>query len=163
MKRFDFSSLSFKKPKLLTLDEKYIEAKKQLIVWLDNAFGDVGVDWNNYIVDVISDLSKEKNKFFRAYVFLGHCRYLISVHIYENRKSYLGCIMNSTRYLVGEDWMRGSDLSDGEFNRDTFDKIIRDILRTQFRKVETTDGKVQVGNRTSRTINMANQEDDENG
>lgn len=150
MQRFNFSSLLFKKPKLLTLDEKYDEAKRQLTFWLDDAFGDVGVDWNNYFIDIENEPTpgEERSRNFRAYVFLGDHRYSISGHISENREGYLGCICSSIRYRTGENWTRGNDLADGKFNKETFDKIIRDILRMEFKKLETHSGKVEmVGNR----------------
>ena len=38
--------------------------------------------------------------------------------------TYLGATVTSRTARPGEDWLRGNDLPDGEFSRETFDKII---------------------------------------
>lgn len=41
---------------------------------------------------------------------------------------YLGCTSQRRSADVGEDWMRGRDLADGDFCRETWDKIARAVL-----------------------------------
>ena len=36
--------------------------------------------------------------------------------------------MSSRKPRAGEDWTRGNDLTDGKFNKDTWDNIVADIL-----------------------------------
>jgi hypothetical protein len=43
-------------------------------------------------------------------------------------RHYLGCTMTNRLPDPGEDWLRGSDLADGRFGQDTWDKIVADIL-----------------------------------
>jgi len=43
-------------------------------------------------------------------------------------KSYLGCQVNARKSRAGEDWVRGNDLPDGEFNKKTWDRIIYAIV-----------------------------------
>ena len=42
--------------------------------------------------------------------------------------TYLGCVASSRTQRAGENWMRGSDLPDGKFCRETFDSIMRAIV-----------------------------------
>lgn len=42
--------------------------------------------------------------------------------------TYLGCIASSRKQRPGENWTRGSDLPDGEFSREVFDRIIQAIV-----------------------------------
>ena len=51
-------------------------------------------------------------------------------HQYSIRVSpdYLGCSVISRLAQPGEDWLRGSDLHDGKFNRITWEHILRDIF-----------------------------------
>ena len=37
--------------------------------------------------------------------------------------------------LPGETWTRGSDLADGKFNRETWERILRDIIRNELQKL----------------------------
>ena len=39
-------------------------------------------------------------------------------------ENYLGCTASCRTQRPGETWTRGSDLPDGKFNQETFDKII---------------------------------------
>ncbi len=148
MLRVNFSLNSLKKFKFLTLVEKHAEAKKTMISWLDETFHDMGVDWNNYMIDggLTQKVGSPKpiDATFRVYLFVGDNRYNLSVTIRENNHNYLGATLTTTRYRVGEDWTRGADLADGDFCKETFDRIIKDILRNEFRKLETRNGKVNV-------------------
>lgn len=46
---------------------------------------------------------------------------------------YFGCQVNSRRSRVGEDWIRGNDLSDGYFCKETWEKIKNDIIRFEMK------------------------------
>lgn len=42
---------------------------------------------------------------------------------------YLGCQVSTRKPRAGEDWNRGNDLPDGPFTKDTWDNIVRGIVR----------------------------------
>ncbi len=44
-------------------------------------------------------------------------------------ENYLGCVANSRVVWAGETWTRGNDLPDGDFSRQTFDRIMQGIVR----------------------------------
>lgn len=41
---------------------------------------------------------------------------------------YLGCQVSARKARAGEDWIRGNDLPDGDFNETTWKKILNAIL-----------------------------------
>jgi len=55
--------------------------------------------------------------------------------LYGVDKSYLGCQVNSRKARAGEDWVRGNDLPDGEFNKKTWDRIIYAIVSYELVKL----------------------------
>lgn len=50
-----------------------------------------------------------------------------SVNLMGDR-SYLGCTASSRTSRIGEDWTRGSDLADGQYSKETWDRICFDML-----------------------------------
>ena len=63
----------------------------------------------------------------RLYLWTSRNRYSISFHPSDSG-GYLGCIAVSRIWRAGEDWNRGNDLADGNFNEGTWRKIISDIV-----------------------------------
>ena len=41
---------------------------------------------------------------------------------------YLGCQVSARKFRAGEDWIRGNDLPDGDFNEDTWNRIMKAII-----------------------------------
>jgi hypothetical protein len=59
----------------------------------------------------------------------NHQYFIKAIERYDgDKKSYLGCGVNSRKMRAGEDWTRGNDLPDGEFTKETWDKIINAIV-----------------------------------
>ena len=48
---------------------------------------------------------------------------------------YLGCIAKTRKPRAGEDWTRGNDLADGKYCKETWDRIVHDILGYELVKV----------------------------
>lgn len=42
---------------------------------------------------------------------------------------YMGCIASCRKPRAGENWTRGNDLHDGDFSKETFDGVMKDIVR----------------------------------
>jgi len=49
----------------------------------------------------------------------------------KDKKGYLACEFSAREPNPGETWTRGGDLSDGSFSKDTWDRIIMDILSVE--------------------------------
>jgi hypothetical protein len=56
-------------------------------------------------------------------------RYRIVAIDRPNDNGFLGCQTSVRKFRPGEDWHRGNDLPDGPFERDTWEKIIKGIVR----------------------------------
>lgn len=56
---------------------------------------------------------------------LKHNHYFISTG--NGDSDYIGCIAEANESLLGEDWLRGNDLHDGEFSYENWLKIVEDI------------------------------------
>ena len=48
---------------------------------------------------------------------------------------YLGCIATQRKPRAGEDWNRGNDLADGDYCYETWDAIVRDIVKYEIVKI----------------------------
>lgn len=48
---------------------------------------------------------------------------------------YIGCISQTRKPRAGEHWNRGNDLADGDYSKETFDKIVCDILAYELVKI----------------------------
>jgi len=53
----------------------------------------------------------------------------------NNNYGYLGCIVWSRKPIAGEDWSRGRDLADGKYCKETWDRILNDIVAYELVKV----------------------------
>ena len=66
-----------------------------------------------------------------------------SISFAEGR--YLGCTAGSRIARPGENWLRGNDLPDGPFSRETFDKIIMAIVGYELVILDPAPVPVAVG------------------
>lgn len=83
----------------------------------------------------ISDY-KEKEKVIRLKIYTKEHYYAISAHLpKKDNDGYLGCIGQVRKARAGEDWLRGNDLADGAYSKETWNKIKNDILGYELVKV----------------------------
>jgi len=76
-----------------------------------------------------------REKTIRFRLFTDRYKYAIVGIDRDKSDGYLGCVCVSNRRLPGETWERGSDLADGKFNKTTWGRIIRDIIRNELQKL----------------------------
>lgn len=82
-------------------------------------------------------LYKESENTFNIKFWTTNYQYNIcAIPSRPNKMSYLGCTMNSRISRVGENWFRGSDLADGQFSEETFNKISYDIVSCEIKHLE---------------------------
>jgi len=55
------------------------------------------------------------------------------------KDTYLGLTVSSRVARPGETWLRGNDLPDGEFSKDTFDRMMDAVLTYELREVSEED------------------------
>uniref|UniRef100_A0A6M3K5Y7 Uncharacterized protein n=1 Tax=viral metagenome TaxID=1070528 RepID=A0A6M3K5Y7_9ZZZZ len=58
-------------------------------------------------------------------------------HVYSIKATpvFLGCTASTRKARPGEDWTRGNDLADGEFNEETWLKILKDIVSYELKSI----------------------------
>lgn len=52
------------------------------------------------------------------------------------KDDYLGCTTSCRKARPGETWTRGSDLPDGDYNEETFEKIVRKIVGYEIKNLQ---------------------------
>ncbi len=114
------------------------EAFSEMIGWLKPL-----CRFNEFKDFIMCDHNCEQNGLTRLGLkfFTKDHKYIISAHlpISKNgivlKNGYLGCIVKTRKPRAGEDWNRGRDLMDGDYSKETFDKIVYDILAFELVKV----------------------------
>jgi len=89
---------------------------------------------NGNSFDMISDTSNEHGD-IKFYIYTDNNKYSIVANCHESGSTYLGCQANSRKSRAGENWHRGSDLSDGKLSPRTWRKILSDIVGYELVKV----------------------------
>jgi hypothetical protein len=108
---------------MANLDDEFDHNENQLIAWVHadlNRFVNPSALLRDYRVTRSSSDNRLRGRLF---LWTSKNRYGISFTY-----KYLGCIAISRRWRAGEDWHRGRDLSDGSFSRETWERILRDII-----------------------------------
>ena len=73
----------------------------------------------------------------RTVFFTGEYEYYIRATLPKNDDvGYLGCIVNCRKARPGETWQRGSDLADGRYCKETFDRIVCDIVSYEMKHLQ---------------------------
>lgn len=92
----------------------------------------------NYILTDYKELEEDKVK---INFYTKENKYLISARLPRKGSKrlrdngYLGCIVITRKPRAGESWSRGSDLPDGPYSKETWDKIVNGILAYELVKV----------------------------
>ena len=114
-------------PNVKVIDSKELSklGYKDFLKWLKTCarFGNLD---KTMIFKKFGDSDRVNVKFFTA-----EHSYSISA-----TKTYLGCIASCRKSRPGETWTRGSDLSDGKHTKETFDKIVRDIVSYEMKNLQ---------------------------
>lgn len=77
-------------------------------------------------------LYEENDISYIARLFTEKYRYSI---VGRKDGSYLGCTNSLRASLPGEDWIRGNDLADGIFSKETVERIKSDIISCELREI----------------------------
>lgn len=101
------------------------------------------------LLDWMKELTGDNDRLVRAWREYGrsHAILATATHHYhiaavfpgereDSPYGYLGCIASSRVIRAGESRTRGNDLADGPFSRETWDRIVRDIVRYELVAIE---------------------------
>jgi len=80
----------------------------------------------------------------QVFIYTHHHRYNIVL-----KKNYFGCICSNRTPRAGEDWIRGRDLPDGDFNRKTWKEIKDAIIQNELVKIAK---KARIDEETQETL-----------
>ena len=107
-----------------------------LSMWLKSIVkGDADNVNNNMII--VERINQNKEKVINILFYTSENSYSITALKANNdNKGYLGCVMVCRKPDAGEWWNRGHDLADGEFNENTWNKIISDIVATEMQTLK---------------------------
>ena len=90
---------------------------------------------NNMII--VERINHNKDKVINIIFYTFNNLYSITaIKPNKKNKGYLGCILNKRKPDVGEWWTRGSDLADGDFNENTWNLIISNIIASEVLPLE---------------------------
>ena len=103
------------------------EMEKQLIEWIEQMkYGYRDSDLYLYEEFTPTGLKRIRVKLFT----------LTNVYnIVVTANGYFGCTASSRLPRAGEDWTRGNDLADGDFSKETWIKILGDIIGYELVKI----------------------------
>lgn len=100
--------------------------------------------------DTESSADEERRYTCRLYTNDYQYRLYAVERIKDN--GYLGCTMSTRKPRAGEDWTRGSDLPDGPFTEETWNRIVCAIVANELvplKKEKITDIKPDTSVRTT--------------
>jgi hypothetical protein len=91
---------------------------------------------NDYFMQLMGETSSPDEYLIMINFYTRDNLYRITAK--DNKKedrTYLGCTVSRRKPRAGEDWTRGSDLPDGAFTQETWDKIKNSIISYELVKI----------------------------
>lgn len=96
-----------------------------LDVWLEELIYPGNVEDFVQLVRHVSDESQELKELA---IYTNQHKYHIVACDRDSDNGYLGCQISARKARAGEDWIRGNDLADGDFDEDTWKNILKSII-----------------------------------
>ena len=120
------------KEKVVKINDKDLTLMEQLDQWLAELVypGEV----KDFVQDLGGSGSPDEIKKELCFYTEEHL-YCINAIERPAGKSYLGCTVSTRKARAGEDWLRGNDLPDGPFNKETWNRIIYAIVNYELIKL----------------------------
>jgi len=119
------------------------EMKEQLVQWMN----DMKHGYRDSIlymeVTVLRDNEEDEDSGrIRIFMYSHTNKYTVIATRDKSGKTYLGAGVSCRKPRAGEYWTRGSDLSDGTFSKDTWIKILGDIVGNELVKIHEVPVKL---------------------
>lgn len=99
---------------------------EQLKEWFDELLG--GYSQEMYINNLSGQGDGVSVKYKFEFYTDTYKYHIVSIDRNKD-EGYLGCVASCRKPIAGEGWHRGNDLPDGPFTKETWDKIVRGIVR----------------------------------
>ncbi len=110
--------------------EQLIQVAPQFAEWLKQ------INWGDKIDSnmlIFLDRNIDKTRFVVKFFTNTYC---YSISGYEGKMGYLGCIATTRKNRVGELWGRGNDLPDGNYSKQTFNNIVKGVVKYEMKQLE---------------------------
>ena len=105
----------------MAIEEILLNEGRILIRWLNE---------NSYISDAKIKVIDNQPDRTSILLYTGdYCYQIIA------KETYLGCGVTARRARPGEDWNRGSDLPDGKFSWETYNRIMSGIVGYELKEI----------------------------
>ena len=118
--------------KVVQLTEREMTLMEQLDQWLRELVFPGKVE--DFIEEYGFSESDEETRRELCFYTDEYC-YYIRTKVTNNGNNYLGCQVNARKKRPAENWVRGNDLPDGPFNKETWNKIIYAIVNYELIKL----------------------------
>lgn len=112
-----------------------------VLEWTENRLAfRMYTDTNSYIITANNPDEGYVKEVWQAWKSLQEAKWEAGVEKLNNKgrppdAGYLGCIASSRKPRAGETWTRGSDLHDGDLNKETWYGILADIVSYESVKI----------------------------
>jgi hypothetical protein len=118
------------------LDENAIKAENTVvgmpltkIQMLDNWISDLVFPGKvSHFVQVIKSFKDKEQEVKEFCIYTNEYKYRIYAVDRKKDDGYIGCGVVTRKMRPGEDWIRGNDLRDGPFVKETWDRILKSIV-----------------------------------
>ena len=87
------------------------------------------------LIQVLKSYKDEKQEIKDVCFYTSEHKYKIFAIDRKDDDGYLGCMATVRKPRAGEDWSRGNDLPDGPFNIETWNNILKAIVRYELVKL----------------------------
>lgn len=113
--------------------EENITKLQQLDIWLEELCFPGKLE--HYIQELGGSSIPNKETRRTLCFYTDRYKYSITAIDREDDEGYLGCIASCRKTRAGEDWLRGNDLPDGKFSKETWEAILKGIIRYEIVKL----------------------------
>lgn len=95
---------------------------------------------SRFLIRELSEPEKyESDTVYKCQFYTRNHEYVILAHLNrEGKRNRLSGGINNRLQRAGEDWVRGNDLADGDFNQETWNKIKNEIMHKEIVKISKT-------------------------
>ena len=114
--------------KPITDEETISSGYKDIITWLKEM-----ARFGNIEATMLIFAQEDRLK---VIFFTSEYSYAISARLPKEDRGYLGCTASCRKPRVGETWTRGCDLADGDYSRETFIRIMADIVSHEMKNLQ---------------------------
>lgn len=113
--------------------DKAKELFPDIIEWLEEVFHGMLLD--NFVKFLIKKNNDGQISMITLFWTEDHIYKIVCYHRIDRPNGYMGCYLDNRMARPGEAHIRGNDLPDGEYNKDTFKRIMNACIACEVKKI----------------------------